>query len=1277
MHLNTSKNLAGTWNIDAPGPSGLWIQQEFSAGILTDGILYPANVNYNVSVQTGEEFSKEFLQDRATSRIVSAIPSTELSYEKRIGNHGNQNRQVAYEELTRLLGLARMDSQCGSDMSEFASAKGSMTEIENGSHINHIYGNHKSDDARGHGSKQFSCDMQNDPPISEPSGPPLHESESSQSLQSSGFGGSDHSQSGKVKFLCSFGGKILPRPSDGKLRYVGGHTRILSIGKNTSLAEFMKKTSGMCNQPYAIKYQLPGEDLDALISVASDEDLQNMIEEYYGLERLGGSQRLRIFLIPLCESDDSCAVDPNAIQQSSREYQYVAAVNGVVGVDPSPPKNCSSQPLTGEANHFLLNVDKVASFEKDSFTSPHEHQMIERAAVPCASSNTNEPQNFIQSPHPLSSISPVLAPQRDLKNDNPPFPRCESSDVITGSPILFDTTELPLESSSRSNSVNFYNNQRIENLTSVPNHIQEDSVLQSSSPSELLLRSHDPGINLMASSLFEQRNTSVENCSFSVPVPLERIFTSEEPLSHPDAPRNKFFVSHDSIGPHYGMSHVLSDSRLQDYGRRSPYCSQEGTSPSSPLHFPTTHLPIQEQVARLQEKQPKVQQNVSFMTPQFQVKVPNVEPTVSSMGMGSGHPPIGSQSLSGTRYVKNNVTANDKKFQPVVEDPKSKELLMENHEENCTSSLMMKDYDGLCLSNGNEFWEGKPPEPLCHSSFSMSEMGLQVSSGVVPSPLPIDFKPSISTVVEHAQSHQMEKELNKILRDESKSSWNANLEANREVESSKGLLPDESFFHGLQFEIPNGPASHEPAIQRPTMMHMDAGEVTRISARSHQPITVDEAGPNLILHDSAYVKKPIENATFGEGIFILGDQFDHDMDRKNKRLDHGECSKEKEKLRDVTQRKLLEPKGEEPPAIVKGLNSVISTGAESSTEGIRHHPIDAVSAEVPRNNATEVTSAVQDIISEDTDFNDDNKDEFLTDAMIAEMEADMYGLQIIRNADLEELRELGSGTYGTVYHAKWRGTDVAIKRIKKTCFSGRSSEQERLTNDFWREAQILSNLHHPNVVAFYGVVPDGAGGTLATVTEFMANGSLRNVLLKKDRSLDYHKKLMITMDAAFGMEYLHSKSIVHFDLKCDNLLVSLRDPQRPVCKVGDFGLSRIKRNTLVSGGVRGTLPWMAPELLNGSSSRVSEKVDVFSFGITMWEILTEEEPYANMHCGAIIGGIVKNTLRPPLPDHCDPEWKKLMEQCWSSDPPARPSFTEITKRLRSISASLRPRAIPV
>lgn len=291
----------------------------------------------------------------------------------------------------------------------------------------------------------------------------------------------------------------------------------------------------------------------------------------------------------------------------------------------------------------------------------------------------------------------------------------------------------------------------------------------------------------------------------------------------------------------------------------------------------------------------------------------------------------------------------------------------------------------------------------------------------------------------------------------------------------------------------------------------------------------------------------------------------------------------------------------------------------------------------------------------------------ISDATMAEIQAGIHGLQTIKNSDLEELSELGCGTFGTVYHGKWRGTDVAIKRIKESCFAGKPSEQDRLTKDFWREAQILSQLHHPNVVALYGVVRDGPGGTLSTVTEYMANGSLRHVLSKRNRALDHRKRLIVAQDAAIGMEYLHLKNIVHFDLKCDNLLVNLGDPDRPVCKVGDFGLSRMKRNTLVSGGARGTLPWIAPELLDGSSNRVSEKVDVFSFGIAMWEILTGEEPYADMHCGAIIGGIVTNTLRPPIPRHCDHEWRALMEKCWSNDPKDRPSFTQIANKLQSMS----------
>ncbi|KAL5976962.1 hypothetical protein ACLOJK_021300 [Asimina triloba] len=279
-------------------------------------------------------------------------------------------------------------------------------------------------------------------------------------------------------------------------------------------------------------------------------------------------------------------------------------------------------------------------------------------------------------------------------------------------------------------------------------------------------------------------------------------------------------------------------------------------------------------------------------------------------------------------------------------------------------------------------------------------------------------------------------------------------------------------------------------------------------------------------------------------------------------------------------------------------------------------------------------------------------------------------VQRIKSFDLEEIRQIGSGTYGIVYYGKWKGSEVAIKRIKPSCFTGTKHEHDRLVEDFWKEATLLSQLHHPNVVSFCGVVTDGPPNGLAMITEYMVNGSLKQVLQKKDRTIDRRKRLIIAMDAALGMDYLHEKNIVHFDLKSHNLLVNVRDPQRPVCKIGDFGLAKEKQNTFVSAGARGTLPWMAPELLKSNRNLVTEKVDVLSFGIVMWELLTGEAPYAGMSTDEIIVGVVIGDLRPKIPSWCDPAWRSLMTRCWSSHPPMRPSFAEIGRELQAIAASM-------
>ena len=99
----------------------------------------------------------------------------------------------------------------------------------------------------------------------------------------------------QIKLMCSFGGKIMPRPMDGKLRYVGGDTHILNVARKASFRDVMGKLIGYFSKgsnltgPFTLKYQRPNEDLDALISVTSDDDMQNMIEE---CEKVGDSSRL-------------------------------------------------------------------------------------------------------------------------------------------------------------------------------------------------------------------------------------------------------------------------------------------------------------------------------------------------------------------------------------------------------------------------------------------------------------------------------------------------------------------------------------------------------------------------------------------------------------------------------------------------------------------------------------------------------------------------------------------------------------------------------------------------------------------------------------------------------------------------------------------------------------------------------------------------------------------------------------------------------------------------
>ncbi|KAG2709428.1 hypothetical protein I3843_05G217600 [Carya illinoinensis] len=135
--------------------------------------------------------------------------------------------------------------------------------------------------------------------------------------------------SAKLRLMCSYGGHIVPRPHDKSLCYVGGDTRIVVVDRHTSLSDLSSRLSKtlLNNRPFTLKYQLPNEDLDSLISVTTDEDLDNMIDEY---DRISSNSikpsRLRLFLFPL-KPDSSQSIGPILENSAKSEDWFLNALN--------------------------------------------------------------------------------------------------------------------------------------------------------------------------------------------------------------------------------------------------------------------------------------------------------------------------------------------------------------------------------------------------------------------------------------------------------------------------------------------------------------------------------------------------------------------------------------------------------------------------------------------------------------------------------------------------------------------------------------------------------------------------------------------------------------------------------------------------------------------------------------------------------------------------------------------------------------------------------------
>lgn len=292
----------------------------------------------------------------------------------------------------------------------------------------------------------------------------------------------------------------------------------------------------------------------------------------------------------------------------------------------------------------------------------------------------------------------------------------------------------------------------------------------------------------------------------------------------------------------------------------------------------------------------------------------------------------------------------------------------------------------------------------------------------------------------------------------------------------------------------------------------------------------------------------------------------------------------------------------------------------------------------------------------------------------------IYGVQEIGEDQLSDQGKLGAGRSGQVYLAHWHGAEVAVKVFQ----GGDPDEGERAMH---QEIKNLSMLKHPSVVTLYGRCYISRTPTTklpAIVLEYVPGGSLRSALHKlrqetgRRGALGLRSKLQIALQAAYAMKYLHFRNMIHFDVKAENFLCDMRDLTHPIIKAADVGLSKHKITSFVSGNMIGTLPWMAPELFPRmqrsdtidifyTTPQVNNKVDVYSFGIMMWEIWTMgADPYRNMSANDLLYHIIGGYLRPRIPIDCNAYWSEIMQACWNAEPDKRPSFFKITKDLEDL-----------
>lgn len=250
---------------------------------------------------------------------------------------------------------------------------------------------------------------------------------------------------------------------------------------------------------------------------------------------------------------------------------------------------------------------------------------------------------------------------------------------------------------------------------------------------------------------------------------------------------------------------------------------------------------------------------------------------------------------------------------------------------------------------------------------------------------------------------------------------------------------------------------------------------------------------------------------------------------------------------------------------------------------------------------------------------------------------------------------VGEGAFGVVFLGLWQGLPVAIKKLAINSPKNNKS----VLNKFIKEINIISSLSHPNILLYIGASVDKENYYL--LTEYLSNGSLFKYIHRDKKKFSDRKKVSIAFQIASGIKYIHSRGIVHCDLKSSNVLLD----EHFNAKLSDFGLSYYISEMPNNKKLFGTYRWMAPEVLSGKKH--SFKSDIFSYGMILLELLKEKIPYSDMNNVSRLVDFIRREKEKAIelvPEEGNPILVYITKNCLRYDPKDRISIDKILELLQ-------------